>query len=77
LTVENNVLTLSGERQFVSDEANDEYHRVERSFGRFSRSFTLPRNINTDAVKAGFENGVLTVTLPKLEKAKAHKIKIG
>ncbi|MBZ0114458.1 MAG: Hsp20/alpha crystallin family protein [Thermoanaerobaculia bacterium] len=77
LTIENNVLTLSGERNFENEESSDEFHRMERSFGRFSRSFTLPRNIKTDAVEAGFENGVLTVTLPKQEQAKARKIKIG
>ena len=76
LTIENNTLTLGGERYFENEESQDDYHRVERSFGRFTRSFTLPQNIETSNVGAAFDNGVLTITLPKKEKAKALKIAI-
>ncbi|MEM7051011.1 MAG: Hsp20/alpha crystallin family protein [Acidobacteriota bacterium] len=76
ITLENRVLTLRGERNFEKDTAGETYHRIERSYGTFSRSFTVPSNLRTDEVKASFEDGILTVTLPKAEEAKARKITI-
>jgi len=76
LTIENHVLTLSGERKFEKEAKGEEYHRVERSFGSFSRSFTLPSVVQTDKVDASFANGILTISLPKQENAKPRKIAI-
>lgn len=76
ISIENNVITLKGERKFEKDEKSENYHRVERSYGSFTRSFTLPRTIISDEAVAGFENGVLKITLPKREEAKARKIEI-
>ena len=74
--VENNVLTLRGERKF-SDEVNREsYHRVERSYGSFTRSFTLPNVVATDQIKADFKDGMLKLILPKREEAKPRQISI-
>lgn len=76
LTVENNVITLRGERRFEKNEQTDDYHRVERSYGSFSRSFTLPQTVATEEATAEYENGVLRVSLPKRETVKARKIEI-
>jgi HSP20 family protein len=76
LSVENNVITLRGERQFEKKEDTDNYHRVERSYGAFTRSFTLPQTVSADGATAEYRNGVLRVTLPKREEAKARKIQI-
>jgi HSP20 family protein len=76
ISVENNVLTLSGERKFEKKTEGDNYHRVERSYGSFTRSFTLPQNVTADGAQADFDNGVLRVTLPKREETKARKIEI-
>ena len=76
LTVENNVITLRGERKFEKKEENDNYHRVERSYGSFSRSFTLPQTVSGENAVAEFKNGVLRVTLPKREEVKARRIEI-
>lgn len=76
LTIENNVITLKGERKFEKKTEGDNYHRVERSYGSFSRSFTLPQTINPEGAKAEFHNGVLRVSLPKREETKARKIEI-
>ena len=76
LTLENNLLTISGERKFESEETNDSYHRIERSYGSFTRSFTLNQNVQTDKVEANFKDGVLIVTLPKQEQAKPRRISI-
>ncbi|MBF0295477.1 MAG: Hsp20/alpha crystallin family protein [Magnetococcales bacterium] len=76
VNVENNHLTISGERKF-EDEANQEnYHRIERAYGRFSRSFSLPNTTDTGKISATYKNGVLEVTLPKLEKAKPRAIQV-
>lgn len=74
--VENQTLTLSGERKFERKDAGKGYHRVERSYGNFSRSFSVPNSFDTDKVNASFKNGVLTVTLPKKEAAKPRQIKV-
>lgn len=74
--VENNVLTLRGERKFDSEVKKESYHRVERAYGAFSRSFTLPTVVDTDHIKAEFKDGVLRLTLPKREEAKPKQITI-
>ena len=77
ITLENNVLTLAGERKFEADEAkNESYHRLERHYGAFSRSFTLAPTVRTDKVEASFQDGVLTVHLPKQEESKPRRISI-
>jgi len=76
ITVENNVLTISGERKFEKETKEGEYHRMERSFGHFSRSFTLPTGVRTDKIDAKFEHGILSIDLPKQEGAKPKKIAI-
>ena len=74
--VENQTLTVSGERKFEADKSGKGFHRIERSYGRFTRSFTVPTTFDTGNVAAAFKNGVLTVTLPKKEAAKPRQIKI-
>lgn len=76
VSIENNVITLRGERKFEKNEESENYHRVERSYGSFTRSFTLPRTVISDEADASFENGVLSITLPKREEAKARKVEI-
>lgn len=76
LTVENSVITLRGERQFEKKEESDNYHRVERSYGSFTRSFTLPQTVSAEGATAEYNNGVLRVTLPKREETKARRIQI-
>jgi HSP20 family protein len=76
LSVENNVITLRGERQFEKKDETDNYHRVECSYGSFTRSFTLPQTVSADGATAEYRNGVLRVTLPKREETKARRIKI-
>jgi len=74
--VENQTLTLKGERKFEEDQSVRGYHRIERSYGTFTRSFTVPATVDSDKVAAEFKNGVLTVTLPKKEAAKPRQVKI-
>jgi HSP20 family protein len=76
ITIENNVLTVSGERKFEKETKGEEFHRLERSYGHFSRSFTLPTGVRTDKVDANFEHGVLNIVLPKEEAVKPKKISI-
>ena len=76
VTVENGVLTISGERKFEKEEKQKKYHRVERAYGRFVRSFTLPDDADADGVKADFKDGMLTVHLPKNEQAKPKQIEV-
>jgi HSP20 family protein len=76
ITLENNVLRLSGERKFEKDVKKESYHRVERTYGAFSRAFALPQQVNAESVQAAFENGVLTILVPKAEQAKPRKIEI-
>jgi HSP20 family protein len=76
LTVENNVLTLRGERRFEKRDDTDNYHRVERAYGSFSRSFTLPQSVSGEGATAEYRNGVLRVTLHKREEVKARRIQI-
>lgn len=74
--VEDNTLYLKGERKFEKEVRNESYHRVERCYGSFARSFSLPNSISTDKVKAEFKDGLLTLTLPKREEAKPRTVKI-
>src|SRR2546421_11780203 len=76
VTVENGVLTISGERKFEKEEKNKKYHRVERSYGTFVRSFTLPDNADSSKVNAQYRDGVLTVDVQKSEQAKPRAIDV-
>jgi HSP20 family protein len=76
LTIENNVLTLRGERRFEKRSETDTHHRVERAYGSFSRSFTLPQTVSAEGATADYKNGVLRVVLPKREEVKARRIEI-
>ena len=76
LSIENNVITLRGERKFEKTDETDSYHRVERSYGAFTRSFTLPQTVSAEGATAEYNNGVLRVTLPKREETKARRIQI-
>jgi len=76
--VEENHLTIQGERKFENEEKKDKYHRIERRYGSFQRTFALPDNVDADNIAAKYDKGVLKVTLPKLEKPKnARTIKVG
>ena len=79
IDLENNVLTINGEKidDRGEDEADRRYHLWERKYGSFQRSFTLPRTVRTDEIAAEFEDGVLTVHMPKIEEAKGRRISIG
>lgn len=76
INVENNVLTLKGERKFENETSGENFHCVERSYGSFTRQFTLPSTVTAEGAKADLENGVLKVSLPKREETKARKIEI-
>jgi HSP20 family protein len=76
VTVENGVLTISGERKLEKEEKGKKYHRVERAYGSFVRSFTLPDDADAEKVQAEFKDGILTVHLPKNEKAKPKQIEV-
>src|SRR5204862_6435046 len=76
IRVENNILTIRGERKFEKKVNEDNYLRVERTYGTFSRSFTLANSVNADAIKAEYQNGVLALTIPKREEAKPKQIKV-
>lgn len=76
ITLENQVLTISGERRLEKEAKGETFHRVERTYGSFSRSFTLPGNVKTGEAAAKFADGVLTITLPKLEELKPRTIDI-
>lgn len=76
IRVENNILTIRGERKFEKNVSTENYLRVERAYGTFSRSFALSNTVNTDAIKAEYQNGVLTLHIPKREEAKPKQIKV-
>jgi HSP20 family protein len=77
VTLENNVLTITGNRKFKEEEKKENYHRIERRYGKFTRSFTLPATLDAENVNAVFENGILNVTLPKKAEFKPKQITIG
>lgn len=76
IEVEHGVLTLSGERKLEHEEKKEGYHRVERSYGAFSRSFVLPEGVETEKIEANYKEGVLTLTLPKGAETQRKEIKI-
>ncbi|HEV2920514.1 MAG TPA: Hsp20/alpha crystallin family protein [Actinomycetota bacterium] len=76
ITLEDGLLTIQGERQFTSESSEQQYHRVERRYGSFRRSITLPSQVKADAIEASFEDGVLEVVVPKAEEAKPKKISV-
>jgi HSP20 family protein len=76
LEVDENVLTLSGERRFEEEVHEDKYYRIERRYGSFSRSIALPQNVQADSIDANFENGVLTVSVPKVPEVQPKRIQV-
>ncbi len=74
--VENNTLSLRGHRKFEKEEASKGWHRIERSYGDFTRSFSVPSSVDTEKVAADYKNGVLTISLPKKEAAKPRQVKV-
>ena len=76
ITVENFVLTLKGEKKLAGEVKEEQFHHIERSYGSFSRSFSLPRTVDASKVSAEYKNGVLTVRLPLREEAKPRQIKV-
>jgi len=74
--LEDNVLTLKGERHFEKDAKEENYHRIEREYGTFTRSFALPRTVNGDKVSAEYRDGILKIVLPKKEETKPKAIKV-
>jgi len=77
IRVENNILTIRGERKFDNKVNEDNYLRIERAYGPFTRSFSLPNTINTEAIKADYHNGVLSIRMPKREESRPKQIRIG
>lgn len=76
ISLENNVLTIRGEKKQQAEERTDRVHRYERSYGMFERSFALPSTVDADKIQADYQNGVLTVSVPKAEKARPREIQI-
>ena len=76
IRVKNNLLTIRGERKLEKNVSEDNYLRIERSYGSFTRSFTLPSTVNTEAIIANYANGVLIMKLPKREEAKPRQIEV-
>jgi HSP20 family protein len=76
VAIENFVLTIKGEKKFSSDVKEEQFHHVERRFGAFSRSFSLPQTVDTGKVAADYKNGVLTIRIPLREEAKPRSIKV-
>lgn len=76
ISIVGNVLTVKGEKKQEKEEKNESYHRIERSYGSFSRSISLPAEVNPEGVEAVYKDGVLKLTIPKAEKSKPKKIEI-
>src|SRR3989454_8449705 len=76
IRAENNILSIRGERKFEQNVSEENYLRVERSYGSFARSFTLANTVNSEAIKADYQNGVLKLSIPKREEAKPKQIKV-
>jgi len=76
VNVENQTLTVKGERKFENEEKQENFHRIERRYGTFTRTFTLPPTVDTGAVKANYDAGVLTISLAKKEAAKPKQVKV-
>jgi HSP20 family protein len=77
VSVENDTLTIQGERKFEKEEKEENFHRIERRYGSFTRTFKLPNTVDTDKVEAGYEKGILKITLAKRAEAKPKQIKVG
>jgi HSP20 family protein len=77
IEIKDNALTISGDRRAEHEDKSEGFYRVERTFGHFARSLTLPRGVEADGVEAGFEDGVLEVRIPKPEERKPHRVEIG
>ena len=77
VSVENNILTIQGERKFEKEEKEENFHRIERRYGSFTRTFKLPNTVDSDRVEAGYDKGVLKITLAKRAEAKPKQIKVG
>jgi HSP20 family protein len=76
ITLESNILTIRGEKKQEKETKKENYHRIERSYGSFERSFTLPTSVKSDKIDAAYNNGVLQITLPKVEEAKPKQIEV-
>jgi HSP20 family protein len=76
IKIEDNTLTLKGERKFEKETEEENYHRIERAYGSFYRSFSLPPHINQDKIEAEHENGVLRITMPKKHESKPRTVKV-
>jgi HSP20 family protein len=76
LSLENNILTIRGEKKREAEERNQQVHRYERSYGLFERTFALPNTVDPEKIEANYENGVLTVALPKAERARPRQIEV-
>ena len=74
--VENNILTIQGERRFESETKRDTYHRIERAYGKFTRSFALPVRVHSEGIKAAYKDGILEVSIPKAEESKPKRIAV-
>jgi len=77
LNLENNVLTLKGERRFEKETKEENYHRIERAYGGFSRSFSIPATVDEERIRADYKDGILKIALPKKEQVRPKQIKIG
>jgi HSP20 family protein len=76
IKIEDNTLTLKGERKFEKETKEENYHRIERSYGSFYRAFTLPQSVDAEKVQAEHENGVLKITMPKRQELKPRTVRI-
>jgi HSP20 family protein len=76
ITMEDGLLTIQGERQFTHDSSEQQFHRVERRYGAFRRSITLPAHVTAEGIQASFEDGVLQILVPKMEEAKPKRIQV-
>jgi HSP20 family protein len=77
VSLENNTLTVSGERKFEKEEKEENFHRIERRYGSFTRTFRLPTTVDAENVEAAYDKGILKITLAKRAEAKPKQIKVG
>jgi HSP20 family protein len=76
ITMEDGLLTIQGERQFTGESSEEQFHRIERRYGAFRRSITLPAQVQAEQIQASFDNGVLQIVVPKAEEAKPKRIQV-